>query len=552
MAQPNSAGGDLPPGTAYLFDEHGNVRKNHLVLEPTPTSDPNDPLNWSAIRKHTNVGLTMVATTIIFTAMDVNQEQLINGSAVGLAGTAVGCNLLVPFAIKYGRRSNYIIGIFFMTLLSVWQALMTDWKQMYATQFLLGLTQAPNETIVQMTISDLFFVHQRGAADAWYMNMVNVGVRHLHGLCSPKCIKADKKAQSFMSPIIAGYISEARGWRFTYWLLTAFYGAILLAFIFIFEETKYVPSLAAQVGQLDPTASLHDGPAKQKESEDTEDRKVAPPLSQVQIDAIELGEVAIDSSIPKNTYWQRMRFWTITDEPMWPLIWRPFYLLCMFPNILYCGLTYAFSLCWISVMANVQAMYMPMPPYNMGPGAIGLQSLGPFIGAVIGSFYSGWVSDWLIVRLARRNNGYYEPEMRLHVSHLGMLCQPAGILMFGLCLARNMHWMYLQVGGGIFGFGLGCLSSNAITVVIDSYRGVTGEAFVGIAFLRNCFSIALVFAINPWLARQGLQNMFIVIGVWSFVVCGLHLPLLKWGKALRRHTAPRYWQFLESKGEVRA
>ncbi|KAI5304165.1 hypothetical protein KEM56_006781 [Ascosphaera pollenicola] len=542
--------GDLPPGTSYLFDEDGH-RQNKVVLEPIPTSDPNDPLNWSSVRKQTNFWLTMVATTIIFTAvsiqsvmwqpmmddhgMDVNQDQLVNASAVGLAGTALGCTLLIPFAIKYGRRSNYIIAIFFMLLLSVWQALMTSYKEVYVTQFFMGLAQAPNETIVQMTIGDIFFVHQRGAADGWYMNMVNIG--------------------SFLSPIIAGYISEAQGWRFTYWLCTLFYGLILIAFIFFFEETKYTPTLSAAIAQIDPTSagpstSTPYGSLDLKNGNDSKDNKDTP-LSQTQIDAIEVGEVPIDESIPRKTYWQRMAFITKTDESMWPLYWRPFYLLVSFPNILYTGLMYAFSLCWISVLAMVQAMFMPLPPYNMSPGAIGLQSLGPFIGCVLGAVYCGFFSDWLIIRLARKNHGYFEPEMRLHASHIGALAQPAGLLMFGICLAQERHWMLLQVGGAIFGFGLGCISTNAITLTIDSYRGVTGEAFVGVAFLRNCFSIVLVFAINPWLAHQGVQNMFIVVGVWSFVVCCLHLPLLRWGKWFRIKTAPAYKHFLEMKGEGR-
>lgn len=350
----------------------------------------------------------------------------------------------------------------------------------------------------------------------------------------------------------------AQGWRFTYWLCTLFYGIILVAFILLFEESKYTPILTATTAApaaFDTTNAssgwqqpIDDG--YRKNSKDSKDIKDSP-LSQTQIDAIEIGEVPIDESIPRKTYWQRMALISKTDEAMWPLYWRPFFLLVSFPNILYTGLMYAFSLCWISVIGNIQAMFMPLPPYNMSPGALGLQSLGPFIGCVLGSIYSGFFSDWLIIKLSKRNKGYYEPEMRLHASHIGALAQPAGILMFGICLSQGRHWMLLQVGGGIFGFGLGSISTNAITLTIDSYRGVTGEAFVGIAFLRNCFSIVLVFAINPWLAHQGVRNMFIVIGVWSFVVCCLHLPLLKWGKYFRIRTAHTYKHFLETKGEGR-
>jgi hypothetical protein len=54
MAEP------LPiPGTVQLIDTDGNVRRRHaagsknsdIILIPTPSADPQDPLNWSFRRK---------------------------------------------------------------------------------------------------------------------------------------------------------------------------------------------------------------------------------------------------------------------------------------------------------------------------------------------------------------------------------------------------------------------------------------------------------------------------------------------------------------------
>lgn len=49
---------DFIPGTLHLVDLDGTVRTAHakgkqddVVLVPTPSKDPNDPLNWSPRRK---------------------------------------------------------------------------------------------------------------------------------------------------------------------------------------------------------------------------------------------------------------------------------------------------------------------------------------------------------------------------------------------------------------------------------------------------------------------------------------------------------------------
>ena len=78
-----------------------------------------------------------------------------------------------------------------------------------------------------------------------------------------------------------------------------------------------------------------------------------------------------------------------------------------------------------------------------------------------------------------------------------------------------------------------------------------GESFAGIAFLRNVFSIALIFAIVPWMKSQGLTEMFIVDGIWCYVVAALYIPLLIWGKKFRRRSAARYRRFSERKAEQR-
>jgi hypothetical protein len=76
---------------------------------------------------------------------------------------------------------------------------------------------------------------------------------------------------------------------------------------------------------------------------------------------------------------------------------------------------------------------------------------------------------------------------------------------------------------------------------------VTGEAFIGITLIRNCVSIAIFFALVPWMDAQNLQNMSIVMGVWETVVAFLHIPLVVYGKRLRERTAATYLKMVEKR-----
>lgn len=97
-------------------------------------------------------------------------------------------------------------------------------------------------------------------------------------------------------------------------------------------------------------------------------------------------------------------------------------------------------------------------------------NLPPFIGGIFESIHGGLLSDWLIIRLSRKNKGIYEPEMRLWLSLPAIITLPGSILMFGLPMARGMPWIISAIGAGVFGFSFATLGDIALTFVMDSYK----------------------------------------------------------------------------------
>ncbi|KAK7424325.1 hypothetical protein QQX98_000593 [Neonectria punicea] len=517
----------MPPGTVRLIREDGAVEEPQLVPQPMPSDDPNDPLNWSCNRKLMNFVPTLALTALIFTQTSLplvfwvlwipefgwNYGQLNTASALNYVGTALGCIIFIPPAVKYGRRPMSILSSTIILATAVWSACLSTLPELYISQLVFGLASATNETIVEMTIADLYFVHQRGTANGLYMVMVMIG--------------------SFLSSIIAGYMAADGNWRLCYWVTSAVEAVLLIYFCLFFEESKYIPRIEARVLQAVPERP------SSATKKDASSASEAPEQSTAITPQVTNTAHAINPDIPLLTWRQRLRLITKTDESLWKIVWTSTLILFRFPVVVYTALTYAFCLCWISAQATITSIVFTQPPYNFGTVGVGNMSLGVFIGCILGSVW-GALSDRTVLWFARKNYGCYEPEMRLHLNHFPAALMGTGFIMFGVTAAKGMHWIYPSLGSAIFGFGLGGISDVALCVLIDSYQAVTGEAFIGVAFIRNCFSIAISFALVPWMDAQGLRNMSIVMGIWATAMAFTHVPLLIWGKRIREKTADSY------------
>lgn len=98
-----------------------------------------------------------------------SSATLTNTYAIGCATLAMGAPMLIPFALKYGSRPVYVISSVAQFLISIWAAkTMTaaDWWGVNSLQCWIG---ALAEVLIQMTIADVYFVHQRGRMNAIYI-----------------------------------------------------------------------------------------------------------------------------------------------------------------------------------------------------------------------------------------------------------------------------------------------------------------------------------------------------------------------------------------------
>lgn len=268
-----------------------------------------------------------------------------------------------------------------------------------------GVAGAVSEAIVQMTVADLFFVHQRGTMNAVYLGWVFVGAG--------------------LAPVAAGYVAVAQGWRWIWWWTAVLLGMSFVGFVLFFEESKYVTDISTGNG---PASASDEGVVISGKEEKTKGIFLSPSHSN--------SPSPETQSIPKKSYRTRLSLLTKTNTPLLPRMYQPFIILTTFPAATFTALQYGSLLAWFSIISTSQSIYMPAPPYNFDASGIGLFNLPPFIGAIIGSIVGGPVNDWYIVKRARGNGCVFEPEMRLHLALPAVLTCPAGILLFGLGLAN--------------------------------------------------------------------------------------------------------------------
>ena len=330
----------------------------------------------------------------------VSWENLNNSFALNLAGLAVGCIFFIPFAIKYGRRPIYILSTTVQFATAIWNARVNSTGELLAVNVVSGLAGAVSEALVQMTIVDVFFVHQRASANAFYNMMVSAG--------------------AYLAPVAAGYCATAQGWRWIWWWTTIMLGINLVLFLFFFEESKYIPTLISQPINASKEVEVEATPPKK-------DKVQGVDLST----SVETGD-----GFRKKSYRERMALITRTDNSLLENIKRPILVLVGFPAVSFTALVWGTFLSWFSVIVTTQSSYLSYAPYEYNSSQIGLFNLPPFIGGLFGAVLGGPMNDWYILWRAKRNNGTFEPETRLHLCIPAILATPLGILIFGVGIAK--------------------------------------------------------------------------------------------------------------------
>lgn len=147
--------------------------------------------------------------------------------------------------------------------------------------------------------------------------------------------------------------------------------------------------------------------------------------------------------------------------------------------------------------------------------------------------------------------------MRIPVITFPTIIVPLGLILFGVGIKNEWHWIVPIIGAGMVNFGLPALPAIMSPYIMDSYYPVAMDCLIVrsqnqfyyqtlltyssklLNGFKNFISFAVGFAVIPWIDRNGIVAVFCILAAMMFAVYASFAFLYIFGKNLRKRDAQK-------------
>lgn len=380
--------------------------------------------------------------------------------------------ILGPLSEIYGRR---IILASFNCFFIIWQiacALSPNVTTLIIFRLLGGIGGAAGITLGGGVVSDLFSVEQRGRAMALWS---------LGPLVGPVA-----------GPIIGGFVGQRLGWRWVFWVLAITAGVVTVGIELLNQET-YAPVLIArktkrlrsQLRRSD-LRSFYDKPGS---------------------DVLPIAALRLALKRPFVLFFKS------------PIV----FLLSMYLSLIY-GLLYLF-------FTTIAPVFQTQ--YGFSPELSGLAYLGIGLGFFLGLGIFSLTSDSMVIRLRSRNNGQFEPEMRLPLVIFFAMVLPISFFWYGWSVDKKTHWIVPIIGTVPFTFGMMNVFMPVQTYVVDCFATYAASAIAALTATRSLLGGLLPLAGLPLFDALGMGWGNTLLGLIAVACIPIPIIFTRYGKSIR-------------------
>ncbi|KLO82283.1 Uncharacterized protein LW93_9474 [Fusarium fujikuroi] len=526
------------PGTEQLIyvnhklENSDHVGQSDIVLIPQPTNCGRDPLTWSKRKKYYQLLLVALyacafsfgentlgaAWTTVSKDTGVSLTNMNGGSALNYLLLGFVNIWWMPTANIFGRKLVFLATTCLCLATGFWLAAIEGTVQWMLNMIVNGIGTSAYQAIIQLTIFDMFFVHERGRMLSVYLFAQQLG--------------------SILGLISGGSMSDTVGWRWSQNIVGFIFTFVLIAFTFTFEDTLF-PRFLFAGSQSAPLPSQKDEEVAEKSTEGKK-LELRPVSSQAN---------GVVDDFPTRSYRQILKPWVRYPQnktTFWQYFRRPFFL-WGFPNIVIAAFIYAFGATAGIVSFNTISEILTEPPYNFSTTNTGLVFFAALVGDVIG-WSIGMLSDQVVIALARRNGGVKEPEMRLYTLVPCFVFAAVGYMLYGWGAQTEAHWITIAIGiGAMISHQVGACTI-ATAYAMDCFPGISGELVVVLAMCSSMVNFAISYSVQPFIEAAGYGWTMTCFGIMVLLSVLAAIPLILFGKRWRIAKGPRYYTFLEEVG----
>ncbi|THV06621.1 MFS general substrate transporter [Dendrothele bispora CBS 962.96] len=490
-----------------------------LPLIPQPTTSPYDPLNYPNWLKYTalalvsmlaflatlNVAIINPAVVPLSTEFSISHVVGTYQTTIAIGTASVGPLVSTPLANVYGRRPVYLISILIGFASAAGSASAKSYGTLIVARTINGLGPSAAMALGAGTVTDLFFVHQRGKAMGIFTLMSTSG--------------------GHLAPIVGGYVARDLGWRWCFWTGAILNGAFFIVCLFLMPETLFDrPRDNAQTILPNTHSSPPLSPSSSPVREGVQQPYQPPPFT-------------------LKTYLNRLWFWDLERPPTRRLkatdfVIKPLSML-KYPSVAFPALYYAVTYGFASIEPALTLATIFTDLYGFDTVRNGLANgVSLLLGAALGEVFSGPVTDMMMQRARRRIEEEEVPaEVRLQGIWTGAITVPLGLLIYGVTVHYRTTFIAPCIGMAIACFGIQIVSSVSYSYSCgDCYRERSNDVSLCFNFFRQGFGLTLGFYSIPFGEKVGYQwsfTVFLLICVVTFLpIVALMFYGEKWRKKL--------------------